>query len=203
MSPISVWWHTSKVAAKAALLRCPNFVVNVRLSVRLSRLNRSNLQQPTAENLPTSSCPTRIRSAWIPSSFPPVRTAAVSSLYPARFHPARKALTALVSHRFDAIRLLWNLVQSFPFRFTPRWQATQQDRSDCSVIPLLIDPIKHQNWLGVFYVEIHVFGGTILNEFVGGQRSTFWKHSCDKFLVLFCYYWLKKKKTMNTLVLKL
>lgn len=75
-------------------------------------------------------------------------------LSPVSLHPARKALTALISHRFDAIRLLRNLVRSFPLTFHPTVTVRAADRTDCLAL-LLIHCLNHQNSFSVLCVENH------------------------------------------------
>lgn len=106
-----------------------------------------------------SSCPACIQSAWISSDFPPVTTAISLCLLQASTLPGKRwRLSSLIG----LMRLGSSETSSEAShtRFASWWQATLQDRSDCSVFSLLI---KHPNSFNGFYVEIHAVGGHLKN----------------------------------------
>lgn len=122
-----------------------------------SRKHLCEAAPPYSNKEPETRCPpARVWSAWISSDFPPVTTAVPLRLLRASTLPGKRwRLPSLIG--FDAIRLLWNLVRSFPLTFHPAvtGRAARQVRLFRVAFPLLINSINRQNLLCVFYVEIH------------------------------------------------
>lgn len=118
LAPYSGWWHNSKAAARPTswdvwILSSSKLVLFWKKwtclllsmpakSLKLAHLHLTSSRLIRLDPFKLSTC----HDGHL-------------SLSPARLHPARKALTALISHWFDAIRLLWSLVRRFPLTFHP------------------------------------------------------------------------------------